>query len=372
MKKLIITISLLMIFFPVLLFAQEPAESSDQPIADEQVFEAKAVQILEEKTIEREDGSTEIQQNVKLRGTKGEWKDKEVIYYGIGDIDVFQKTSVKKGDKVIVSASSLPDGEMAFYIIDYVRTGYIYFLAALFALLTAWVGRGKGIKSILSLIITFLIIMLGIIPFILKGYSPLLVSIVGSTIILASIIYLTWGWTKKSHVAMFSIVLSLFITSIISIIFSFLTKLSGTASEEVLFLMGQIDFSINFQGLLLAGIILGTLGVLDDVVISQISTVEELRSANDKLTTYELYKKGLNVGVDHISSMTNTLFLAYAGASLPLLLLFTTNENSSFGQIVNNEMIATEIVRTLAGSIGLILAVPIATVLAARYLKNKN
>ena len=132
--------------------------------------------------------------------------------------------------------------------------------------------------------------------------------------------------------------------------------------------------NINVQGLLLAGILIGTLGVLDDVIVSQVSIVEQLKKANPKLSNKQVYIRSLKVGIDHITSMINTLFFAYAGASLPLLILFTQSEviGLNFSQAINNEIIATEIVRTLLGSTGIILSIPIANYLASYFLKKND
>ncbi|MFH1661739.1 MAG: YibE/F family protein [Candidatus Falkowbacteria bacterium] len=153
-----------------------------------------------------------------------------------------------------------------------------------------------------------------------------------------------------------------------------LAKLTGAASEEVLFLLNIPGAQINLQGLLLAGIIIGSLGVLDDVVISQVSTTEQISHANHSLSKAEVFKKSYKVGVSHIASMTNTLFMAYAGASLPILILFVSGESAfaNWGQAVNTELIAQEIIRTLAGSIGLIMSVPIATFLASWKFGGKS
>ncbi len=150
-------------------------------------------------------------------------------------------------------------------------------------------------------------------------------------------------------------------------------KLTGISSEETAYLINLgVGAKINFQGLLLAGIIIGTLGVLDDVVISQVAAVEQIIKTNPKQNFKEIFKKAHEIGVSHISSMTNTLFLAYAGVSLPLLILFLSGQSafSSWLQIINNEIIATEIIRTLAGSTGLILSIPISTFLAVWILKK--
>ena len=226
----------------------------------------------------------------------------------------------------------------------------------------------------LSLSISFLVIMKLILPLILRGYSPLLVSILGAIIILALIVYITWGFTRKANVAILSLAISLLFTGVLAVLFVYLSQLKGSSNEEISYLVSLNHMAIDFRGLLLAGIIIGILGVLDDVVISQISVVEQLRKANAKLPDWHLFKRSMAVGVDHISSMTNTLFLAYAGVSLPLLLLFILKVEPFTGvaQVINSEMIATEIVRTLAGSIGLVLSVPIATLLAVKLMKNKK
>jgi len=363
MRKIILIICILLIL-PNFVFAQEA----------EQVFKAEVLEVLAEKTLEREDGSTVLQQNIRLTGLDGEFKDQDFIINGVSDIDVFKSVTVKKGDKVFVARAVDFEGNEKFYLTDYERTGWLYFLAFLFALLIVLVGKRRGLLALLSLILTFLVIMKFVIPLILAGYSAMLVSISGALIILGLVIYVTWGFKLKAHIAVISIFISLFITGLISIIFSKLTHLTGLASEDALFLINPNSPPIDLSGLLLAGIIIGTLGVLDDVVISQISAVEQLKAANPKLKGKELYKKAIHIGIDHISSMTNTLFLAYAGAALPLLLLFGQGgaQQVGFTAVINNELISTEIVRTLTGSIGLILAVPISTVLATRWLVKKH
>jgi uncharacterized membrane protein len=354
-------------FFIFCIFAFSlPAQANDT------LFEAKVIQVLKEREIVREGGGVANQQNVKLIGLEDEWKDKEFIVNGLSEIDVVNGVEVSVGNKVIVQHSADYEGADSFVITDHVRRGYLYLLGLIFAIAIFAIGKWQGVKSLLSLVFSFIIIMYWIIPSIINGINPLLVSIIGAVVILCSIIYVTWGFTRKANIAMISIAVSLLITGFISIVFTKLTNLSGLADDNILFLVGVPGVNINFEGLLLAAIIIGTLGVLDDVVISQISTIEQIKLSNKNISKKELFSKAIRVGVDHISSMTNTLFLAYAGASLPLLLLFGVQENVGFLTVINNEMIATEIVRTLTGSIGLILAVPIATFFAVNYLTKKQ
>jgi uncharacterized membrane protein len=169
-----------------------------------------------------------------------------------------------------------------------------------------------------------------------------------------------------------SVFLSLVITFILSWIFTNLTKLTGLAQEETIFLIGVNNGSINFKGLLLTGILIGTVGVLDDVVVGQIESVKQIRNANPGLTNIQVYRSAYEVGNTHLGAIINTLFLTYAGASLPLLLLFYINPTGlvTFDQVINNEAIATEIVRTTVGSIGIALSIPISTYLATIWLKD--
>lgn len=364
------------VFFALLIFGVLPrvAVFAQEATVENQTFEAKVMSVVAERTIDREDGSTAIQQDLLLRGQDGSWQDKEVKTKGIGDIDVVKGVVAKVGDKVVVQASTDADGQLTFVVTDHVRRGWLYFLFLLFGAVAVVVGRKKGIKALVSLVVTFLIIMWFIIPRILSGASPLATSIFGALIILAAIIYITWGISRKSHIAFVSIFLSLILTGVLSIIFTKLTHLTGLAQEDAMFLIGLSDSVIDFEGLLLAGIIIGTIGVLDDIVVSQISAVEQLKQTDPSLNRKDLFRRAISVGIDHISSMTNTLFLAYAGASLPLLLLFSIRSEPfvTYSQVLNNELVATEIVRTLTGSIGLVLAVPICTLLAVCLIKIEN
>ena len=193
-----------------------------------------------------------------------------------------------------------------------------------------------------------------------------------SFLILIFVIYLTEGINKRAHIATLSIIICLLIIGFLSKFFIEIMHLSGKSTEEVMFLVGAGLGNINFQGLLLAGVLIATLGVLDDVVLSQISAVEEIIDANQSLAAKVVYKKAMKIGATHMASMANTLFLVYAGASLVLLILFSLKMEPmlSFREIINNEKMATEIAMTLLGSIGLVLAVPLSTWLAVKFLKK--
>lgn len=364
MKKLFFVV-LFLLFLPLVVFAQDSKKTDEG-------FKAIVLEVLEEKENVLPDGTKAWQQNLKLKGISGEMNGREFAFYGISDFDVLNKNIYKHGDKVIVVGSADHEGNISYYITDFVRTGPLFILFILFVFCLLLVGRGKGLRSIISLALTFFIIVEFIVPRALSGGSIILPTLIFGIIILAIVVYLTEGFGKKSHLAVLSISLSLAFTVFLSWFFVMLSRLSGLGSEEISNLINIGNGTINFKGLLLSGIIIGALGVIDDVVISQIVAVEQLYEADPGQSTSAIFKKAMEIGVSHIGSMTNTLFLAYAGASLPLLVLFVSGESafSGWGEVVNNEAIATEIVRTLAGSIGLVMAVPISTYLAVRSFKK--
>ncbi|MEI7497985.1 MAG: YibE/F family protein [Candidatus Falkowbacteria bacterium] len=342
--------------------------------APDTTFEARVTKVILEEQVKQLDGGFSRQQNLELVGLDGAYIHKTLEYNGIGQIDAIKKNIYHAGDRVLVVASSDDVGHINYYITDYVRTDAIWWLGGIFIAILLLIGGWKGFRSLLSLMLTFVVMMWYIVPQILDGSDPVIVTTIGSLVILGAIIYVTEGFKREAHVGVLAIFISLMITIGFSYAFINLAKLSGLATEESSFLLGLGVGEINFQGLLLAGMIIGALGVLDDVVIAQVATVKEISAANINQSRWDVYKRAHAVGIAHISSMTNTLFLAYAGASLSLLILFSSGQSgfANWHQAINNEMLATEIVRTLVGSIGLVLAVPISTGLALWLIKKEK
>lgn len=264
------------------------------------------------------------------------------------------------GEQVIITQQ--PDN--SWVISDYVRRPALIQLFTLFAILVIVVGRWWGVRSLVSLVISFGIIFGLILPLIMNGFNPLIVTLLGSVLIIPGTFYLSHGWQPKTHVAVVGTLISLTIAGLLAVAFVNKAHLTGYADEEASFLSIQTQDSIDVRGLLLAGIIISLLGTLDDITVSQASFVRQLKEANPKLSLAELFRRGMSVGKDHIASLVNTLILVYTGASLPLLLLFL-DSNTSWHQLFNLEIIADEGVRTLVGSIGIVLAAPITTLLAA-------
>ena len=255
-------------------------------------------------------------------------------------------------------------GQPTFYNIrDLERGRPMVALAALFVLAVIVFGRWQGVRSLIGLACSFAVIVGFVVPAILRGQSPVPVALVGAMAIMLASLYLSYGVGRKTTAAVVGTALALALTGALTAGFVELAAPTGLASEDALNASFQVG-GISLQGLLLAGIILGGLGVLDDVTVSQASLVFELRRADPAAGFAELTRGALAVGRDHVAASVNTLFLAYAGASLPLLVLFVSG-GDPLGTVVTAEAVAVEVVRTLCGSVGLIAAVPLTTVLAA-------
>jgi len=320
-----------------------------------------------EETLEAEVTAV-YDQSLSLNVFKGSLKG-EKIEVLTNQEKVAGKRNYKPGDKLLIGFTS-SGGENNFYIIDFIRRRALLTAFFVFAVLVLAVGRLQGLTSLLGMGITYLVIFQLIIPVILSGTSPILAAFAGSSLIIPVTFYLSHGLNRKTTVAVIGTVFALIITSLLAVHFVNAAWLTGFASEEAGYLQTVNPGQLNMKGLLLAGIIIGSLGVLDDITVAQAAVVEQLNDANRKLNFKELFLKAMNVGRDHIASMVNTLILVYTGSALPLLLVFVNNPHPAW-EIVNYEIIAEEIVRTLVGSIGLILAVPITTVFAVWLVKKR-
>ena len=281
---------------------------------------------------------------------------------------------IRDGDAIIVARTPtnlVEEGvEPGYFFVDFDRGGSLAILAAIFAVVVVALGRWHGVASLAGLSISFALLLWFVIPGILEGSNPVLVAIVGAAGIAIAGIYLSHGFNALSTTALLGTLSSLMLTAVLAVVFVGLSRLTGLSSEEAAFLQITAQ-QVNLQGLLLAGIIIGTLGVLDDVTVTQASAVWQLRVANPSLGAVALYRSAVRIGRDHIASMVNTLVLAYAGASLPLLILFKISSFQA-GRVINGQVIAEEIVRTLVGSVGLVAAVPITTALTAVAVSHRG
>ncbi len=259
-------------------------------------------------------------------------------------------------------------GEPTYAIADFQRGPALAALTAMFVLAVLAFGRFQGARALLGLGITFALIIGFIVPAVLAGRSPLLVALTGSVAIMIVTLYLSHGFTRKTTAAVVGTAGALAVTVALGSLFVEVASLTGMADEEARLASVQVG-GISLQGLLLAGIIIGALGVLDDVTMSQSSTVFALSRAHPAASLRHLVSEALDVGRDHVAATVNTLVLAYAGASLPLLILFVTGP-VGVEEVITGELVAVEAVRTLVGSLGLIAAVPLTTVLAAALVRG--
>ena len=273
------------------------------------------------------------------------------------------------GDDLVLTATHLADGSTLYNFADYERSSAMWVLVVLFVVTVVALGRWRGVGALAGLVVSVAVLVMFVLPALLEGSNPVLVAIVGASIIAFASLYLAHGFDSATNVALLSTLAALALTGLLAWAFIELTSLTGLTDENALFL-DALGVHIDPRGLLLAGVVIGSLGVLDDVTVTQVSAVGELHRARPDATIGELYHSALVIGRDHISSTVNTLFLAYAGAALPLLLLFS-EVRQAIATTAMREVVAVEIVRTLVGSIGLVAAVPIATGMAAAVLKSR-
>jgi uncharacterized membrane protein len=232
-----------------------------------------------------------------------------------------------------------------------------------FSIAVVLLGRLRGAAALLGLVGTFVLLLEFVLPAIVSGTDPTLVAVVGASAIAYIALYLAHGFGAMTSIALLGTLGSLILTIGLGSFFVGIAHFSGFSSEET-FLVNLGVENLDLSGLILAGVIIGALGAIDDMTVTQASAVSELAAANPNTTRRELFGSGLRIGRDHVSSTVNTLFLAYVGASLPLLLLFVLTDQSPLF-VANREIVATEIVRALVGSIGLVASVPLTTWLAA-------
>ncbi|MFF3484853.1 YibE/F family protein [Streptomyces sp. NPDC002701] len=270
---------------------------------------------------------------------------------------------LEQGQEVIVAYAPDAPRELQYSVTDVNRKLPMALLAGIFALAVVVVGRMRGVMALVALAVSFLILTFFILPAILQGSNPLVVAVVGASAIMLIALYMCHGLSARTSVAVLGTLLSLLLIGLLGSLFIDWAALTGNTDDNTGLIHGLYP-SIDMSGLLLAGVIIGSLGVLDDVTVTQTSAVWELHAANPAMGWRGLYRAGIRIGRDHIASVVNTLVLAYAGAALPLLLLFSIAE-SSVGTVANSELVAEEIVRTLVGSIGLVASVPVTTALAA-------
>lgn len=353
----ILALVCLMVLVPSNTFAQSPLV----------IEKGKVIEVVSEEdtTILGEVGYNipSFLQTLRVEIIDGDEKGKEVVLEN-------DYTKFKKGDVILLEKTTSEDGDQ--YIVrERDRLTPILVLLGIFIIAIVSFGGKQGVRSLVSLLGGFLVIIYGLLPLLAKGYSPILVSISFASVILFSAIFFTHGFNKESVVAFGGTILAVILTGLLAFFSVILMKLTGFSSEETIFLNITNTVSLNFSGLLLGGVLIGVLGILDDIAVTQAAVVNEIYDSAEHLSPKEIYTKAMRVGREHVSALVNTLVLAYTGASLPLLLLISISDYP-LRLIISQELFATEIVRTIVGSIGLVFTVPITTILAVYFLKKKS
>lgn len=327
-----------------------------------EILRARVVEVLEEGVLDQGEVSQPYQ-ILQLEITQGSLEGQELtLEYG-SLIFTNESRLFRQGDRVLVERTRTMEGGDVFQVTAYVRSAPLLWLTLLFVAATVLLNGWQGLRSLLGMGVSVAVVITFIVPQILAGRDPVAIAVLGSVVMMGISLYLVYGWNRKTHVAVSGLLLSLIVTGLLSVLAVNWTRLSGFGAEEASFLQ-VAGVQLDTRGLLLAGIIIGTLGALDDIAIGQSSTIFELSKANPNLTGRTLFKHGMVVGRDHIAAMVNTLLLAYIGAALPLVLMFSVY-TEPLGITLNREIISEEIVRTLVGSLGLLAGVPLTSIIAA-------
>jgi uncharacterized membrane protein len=336
-----------------------PAAAGPSVGAD--TYRARVLAVVEEGQVDL-GGLVQAYQVLRVQVTEGPFLESTFeIDYGRRQIRP-PGPLLRVGETVLVTVTSGPGQTPAAFFVDFVRTPPLAWLLAAFVGASLLISGWKGLRSLLAMAVSLTIIVGYLVPQLLAGADAVQVSVIAAFAILASTLYLVYGWTLKTHAAVLGTLLALLLTGLLAGGFVSLARLTGYSDETAMFL-GQ-QSAVSLRGLVLGGILIGALGVLDDLVITQASAVFELRAASPGLSLAELFRRGLRIGQDHVAATVNTLVLAYAGAALPLLLLVTL-AGEGWLNFINREMVAEEVVRTLVGSLGLMSAVPLTTALAS-------
>lgn len=356
-------------FLIIIVLAASSSSALAQDYPPDQYVRGEVIEILESGEISL-GGSPTPYQKMRVRIDEGKLSNSVVeveqgVEFSIGQADL-----LSVGQTAVLIGIQEGD-ESRYYIIDQYRLPQLGLIFGIFFILVVLVAGRKGFGSIVGLGVSLAIITLFIIPQIIAGTNPLLVSLIGASLIGIVSILVAHGPERRTYVALASTLITLILAIFIAWIAVILTKLTGMGSENAFFLQSGNLANLDLRGLLLGGMVIGALGVLDDVTTSQAAAVEEIYKADPNVSKTELYRRSMSVGREHIAALVNTLALAYVGAAFPLFLLIAINTTQPFWVMINGQMIVEEIVRTLAGSMSLVLAVPITTLLAIKFFHKK-
>ena len=293
--------------------------------------------------------------------------DGDTASFLVSAID-FSVPDIDRGDNVVLAYNALAPPAFRYSFVEFQRSTPLLGLFVAFVVVVVGFGRWKGVRALLGLGVSASVVMLFLLPALLNDRNSTAAALVTTSVVAFAALYIAHGVTRSTTVALVGTFASIGLITILALAVTGVANLTGLSEESFQVLRVTAD-ALDPRGVLIAGIVIGALGVLDDVTVTQVSAVAELRRANATMSRRETYGAAVRIGRDHVASTVNTLVLAYAGASLALLLFFF-QEGRGLGQILNREVVALEIVRTLIGSIGLIVAVPVTTALAVAVLSR--
>jgi uncharacterized membrane protein len=378
---------LLILALPILSFAQddvmtEPIISESNNTTSEDLGAPEAISYNEPDSFYRakvqgvESKETEIlgrkvtSQNLTMEILDKDKKGEIIVVDNGGGADLQESQIYKKGDILIIVKTKVGEDDQ-YYVQDRYRLPGLLGMIAVFLVLTIIFARKQGIGSIIGLIASIGILIGYLVPALLGGQNPVLVTFIASIAIITLTLFISHGFRVRTFISFVAMNITLGLAYGISVLFVYMAHMFGVGNEDTFYLASISTVDLDLRGILLAGVMIGMLGVLDDVTVAQAATIDEIKRANPKTRFKQLYAAGMSVGRDHIASLVNTLALAYVGSSLPLfLLLYINSANIPIWVTLNSEFIAQELIRTMAGSIAIVLAVPITSLIAAKVFDN--
>ena len=329
------------------------------------VVKGKVISVENGQKTQGED-QTSFPQKLTIKLLEGVMKGQTIkVDYTANDL---MYPPLKRNETAILTELTMSDNKTSFQMTGIYRFDAVLYVLAIFLLMVIVVTGKKGIGAILGLIISFAIIIKFLIPQILSGADPLLTCVIAAFFILLVTTYVAHGISRQTTMALFATVIALLFTLGFAYAAVYVTQLTGYSASDSLDLHYAVKHFLDIRGIFLGGIIIASVGALNDVTTTQAAAIFELAKINPKISRRELWKRGMSVGREHAISLINTLVLAYSGASLSLFLFLSINKyNLPIWSLLNSELISGEIVKTVAGTIGLILAVPIVTIISSHF-----
>jgi uncharacterized membrane protein len=365
---------ILLLFIPLLLtllFSSKVfAQAMQAP--KEEYFKARVLSVIQEGQRNNQ-GFKSYFQILKVQAEDGSQQGRIITVDNGTESQITKEEFVMTGQEIVVDKVTTQDNKATYSVYDAYRLNNLLIFLALFCFAVILIAGLKGFGSLVGMGVSLGIILLYIVPNILKGNDPLTITLIGATVIILLTTYLAHGISQKTTIALVSTLISIFLTAGLAILAVRFANISGIGNEDAFALQVGTTSLINLKGLFLSGIIIATLGALNDITTTQAMTILELKKADSKLNFVALFSKGFSVGKEHIASLVNTLILAYVGSAFAVFIFFVLNPAKiPYWVVLNNEIVADEVVKILAGSIGLLLSVPIVTFLASLIFSQRK